>query len=61
MIKYIVQYYESEAGWGSKTWITEYNSENEARAAAKDCNDKYMFKSTTPSYYVKATYIGEKE
>lgn len=59
--KYVVEYYESEAGWGSETWTTEYESEAQALAAVEECNRKYMGKPVTPSYYIKATYKGEKQ
>ena len=58
--KYVVEYYESEAGWGSETWTTEYSSEAQALAAVKECNNEYLGKSC-PSYYIIATYKGEKQ
>lgn len=36
-IKYRVNYYESESGWGSDSWNTDYDTEQEARDAYQDC------------------------
>lgn len=58
--KYVVEYYESEAGWGSETWTTEYASEAQALAAVEENNRKYMGDTVAPYYYIKATYKGEK-
>lgn len=57
-IKYRVEYYESERGWGSDSWVTDYNSESEARLIVEDTNNKYCSSPITPDYYIKATYIG---
>jgi len=58
--KYFVEYYESERGWGSDVWETAYDTKDEALAATKETNDKYMNKSYTPDYYIRATYVGER-
>ena len=59
MIKYRVQYHESERGWGSDVWNTDYDTEQEARKAYQECEDRYMNQSSTPDYYIRPTYIGE--
>lgn len=61
MIKYRVHYHESESGWGSDTWNTDYNTEQEARAAYQECWDRYMCAERTPSYYIRPTYLGTVE
>lgn len=61
MIKYRVHYHESESGWSSDTWTTDYDTEQEAREAYKETFDKFMAKTYTPSYYIKPTYIGAVE
>ncbi len=58
-LKYRVEYYESERGWGSDSWTTDYNSEEEAMEWVKKTNDKYCSSSKTPDYYIKAKYLGE--
>ena len=58
-IKYRVNYYESECGWGSDSWNTDYGTEQEARDAYQECFDHYMRQNSTPSYYIRPTYIGE--
>lgn len=59
MKKYRVEYYESEAGWGSDSWVVDYDSEQDAKKAFDDCWNKYMTQGTTPSYYIRPTYVGE--
>lgn len=61
MIKYRVHYHESEAGWGSDSWTTDYATEQEARNAFQECWGEYMEKDVTPSYYIRPTYIGAVE
>jgi hypothetical protein len=60
MAKHLVEFYESERGWGSETWVTEYDTYEQAQAVVYECNYKYMGKSVIPDYYIKATYKGEK-
>lgn len=60
-IKYRVNYYESESGWGSDSWNTDYDTEQEARKAYQECFDRYMGKTSTPSYYIRPTYVGKVE
>ena len=61
MTKYRVNFYESEAGWGSDSWNTDYTTEQEALKIVEETNAEYMGKTVTPIYYIKATYIGEVE
>ena len=58
-IKYRVNYYESECGWGSDSWNTDYATEQEAKEAYEECYDRYMRFDLAPSYYIRPTYIGE--
>jgi len=60
-IKYRVDYYESERGWGNDSWTTEYATEQEALKATTETNEKYCSTSSTPDYYIKATYVGPVE
>lgn len=60
-IKYRVHYYESEVGWGSDSWNRDFDTEEEARKNFQDCWDKFMGKNSTPSYYIRPTYIGAVE
>lgn len=60
-IKYRVNYYESEKGWGSDSWDSDYDTEEEAKAAFQDCWDSYMDKDIIPDYYIRPTYIGKVE
>lgn len=59
MKKYRVHYIESESGWGSNSWHTDYDTEQEAIKMVEDTNKKYCSSPNTPSYYIKATYMGE--
>ncbi len=61
MIKYRVHYLESESGWGSDSWTTDYDTEKEAREAYEQCWNEYMEKDETPSYYIRPTYLGAVE
>lgn len=58
-IKYRVNYYESEKGWGSDSWNTDYSSQAEAEEWVEKTNKLYCSSSQTPDYYIKATYVGE--
>jgi hypothetical protein len=40
MIKYRVNYYESEKGWGNDSWDTDYDTEEEARNNSKIFENK---------------------
>jgi hypothetical protein len=60
-IKYRVYYHESESGWSSDSWNTDYDTEQEARTAFKECWDTYMEKGIVPDYYIRPTYIGKVE
>lgn len=55
---YRVRYLESESGWGSDTWTTDYPTEDEAKKMANETNEKFCSSPNTPSYYIKAEYMG---
>jgi len=55
---YRVSYLESESGWGQKRWNTDYPTEEEAQRMVKETNDKFCSSPTTPSYYIKAEFVG---
>lgn len=57
-IKYRVKYYESERGWGSDSWNTDYPTQLEAENATNETNAKNV-STHAPDYYITATYIGE--
>lgn len=59
--KYRVDYYESESGWGSDSWSTYYDTEEEAKEEYQYFMKKYMGKPQAPDYYVCPTYIGAVE
>lgn len=61
MIRYRVHFYESESGWGSDEWTTDYLTEDEAKEAYQKCWDRHMNKASTPSYYIRPTYVGKVE
>lgn len=61
MTKYRVHYYESESGWGSESWNTDYDTEQEAKEKYQECYDQFMNKSQTPNYYIRPTYVGAVE
>lgn len=54
-----VRYIESEENWGQDSWVTEYETKDEAMMMVKKTNDQYGGKSLTPSYYILAEYLGE--
>lgn len=55
---HIVEYYESERGWGGEIWYRRYNSKQEADAAIKDCNGALPRGDVVPDYYIRASYVG---
>lgn len=57
--KYRVKYYESERGWGSDSWTTDYATQKEAEDMVEETNKKYCSEASAPDYYITATYIGE--
>ena len=61
MIKYRVDFVESERGWGSERYSNYYETETEARNTVKETNDKYCSTSYVPDLYIAATYFGEVE
>lgn len=60
MIKYRVDYHESERGWGSDDWTVDFLTEEQALAAVKDCN-KDNPETHIPDYYIVASYRGPVE
>ena len=61
MIKYRVDFVESERGWGSERYSNYYDTGPEARDIVKETNDKYCSTSYVPDFYITATYFGEVE
>jgi len=57
-IKYRVSFYESERGWGSDSWNTDFLSEELALKNVEETNTKYCSSPTAPDYYIQATYVG---
>lgn len=53
-----VHYFESERGWGSDQWQTDYTTEEEAQKMVKETNEKFCSSPITPDYYIKAEYLG---
>ena len=53
-----VHYFESERGWGSDQWQTDYTTEEEAQKMVKETNEKFCSSVITPDYYIKAEYLG---
>lgn len=58
---HIVEYYESERGWGGEIWYRRFDTKEEADAAIRDCNASLPSGNRTPDYYIKASYIGVDE
>lgn len=56
-MKYIVDVYEYERGWGNR-WDSskEFDSEEEAIKYVKEYNEKYNNKDIVPDWYMKAYY-----
>lgn len=61
MIKFRVDFVESERGWGSEHYSCYYGTESEARDIVKETNDKYCLFPCVPNFYIVATYFGEVE
>jgi len=59
-VKYVVNMFESERGWGSETWDVEFDTLEEAEAYKADVN-KDHFKGPAPDYYMIARDITKKE
>lgn len=53
-----VEYFESDGGWSKDRWKTDYNTEEEAKRMVKETNEKFCSSPNTPSYYIKAEYLG---
>jgi hypothetical protein len=59
-IKYRVNYFESEQGWGSDTWNVDVDTSEHAHKLVEECNAKNT-SPTAPSYYIVASYVGPVE
>lgn len=55
---YRVNYLESERGWGSDRWTTDYPTEEEAKKMVQETNEQFCSSPTAPSYYIQAEYVG---
>lgn len=58
---HIVEYYESERGWGGEIWYRRFDTKEEAEEAIKECNDLLPPGNIAPDYYILASYIGVDE
>lgn len=56
MTNHVVQFTESERGWGGEVWFNTYSSEEEALKEVKECNKDLP--AMTLDYYIIAKYIG---
>lgn len=61
MIKFRVDFVESERGWGSEHYSCYYDNESEARDIVKETNDKYCSTNYLTDFYIWAAYFGEVE
>ena len=61
MIKFRVDFVESERGWGSEHYSDYYDTETAARDIVKETNNKYCSTSYVPDFYIATTYFGEVE
>ena len=50
---WVVEFRESESGWGSDTWVLLYDNYEEALNEVKDTNSKNTSKEV-PEYYITA-------
>jgi hypothetical protein len=50
---WVVEFRESERGWGSSTWVEMYDSYVEALDAVKETN-KHNTSKEVPDYYIQA-------
>ena len=50
---WVVEFRESESGWGSDTWVVMYDNYQEALDEVKDTNSKNTSKEV-PDYYIQA-------
>lgn len=60
VVRYRVQYMESEIGWGRDYWDADFDTEAEARAAVTECNARNV-SPVAPNYYIQAEYLGPVE
>ena len=56
MTNHVVQFTESDRGWGGEVWFNSYETEETARKEVYNCErDKTMI---TPDWYIHAEYLG---
>lgn len=55
----MVDFFESERGWGSDSWSNQYETEQEALDAVHACN-KNNPTDHVPDHHIVATYVGPK-
>lgn len=61
IVKHIVEYIESERGWGTNIdQVAYFDTEQEAITAVKQCN-KNLPSGPAPDYYYIARYVGAEE
>ena len=53
---HIVQYRESERGWGGEVWFRGFDTKEDAEKEVLDTNKDLP--DEVPDYYIKATYMG---
>ena len=58
MTNYVVQFTESERGYGGEVWFNAYDFESQAMDVVRDCNKYYNGDLPTPDYYIIASYLG---
>ena len=59
MKTYIVEYRESERGFGGEIWYRRFNTELEAHKEVFDTNADLPL--VAPDYYICASYVGVDE
>ena len=59
MSRYLVEYMESERGWGQDYWSVEYATHEEAKKAFYDTNKWLYDAKSTPDIYTMALKIVE--
>lgn len=52
MKKWRIKWLESERGWGSEVWTTDYDTKELADAAYQKAYDQAQADKTTPDYYI---------
>lgn len=59
-MKHIVEFRESERGWGGEIWYSGFDTLEEAKERIAECN-KDLPTDRVPDYYIVATYAGVAE